>query len=240
MKGKFSIVVSVTALIVALLGITAAGGAAYKSHWKAAKASSVAKKKPLRGPRGPRGPRGFRGLRGPAGPQGAAGPQGPVGPQGPQGPQGLAGQDLTYKTTLKPGQTLTGTWAVSGQNTSSASFDFRPNLAAAIPAANVHFVTGASATNCPGHGQADPGHLCIYQYFASTMTFIQTNYADSQDPSLSAGAGREGFVLYMSGSAVNANAFGSWAVTPPAASASAASPSTFGHAAANAAGIPTN
>ena len=154
--------------------------------------------------------------------------------------QGWAGQDLTYKTTLKPGQTLTGTWAVSGQNTSSASFDFRPNLAAAIPAANVHFVTGASATNCPGHGQADPGHLCIYQYFASTMTFIQTNYADSQDPSLSAGAGREGFVLYMSGSAVNANAFGSWAVTPPAASASAASPSTLGHAAANAAGIPTN
>ena len=57
------------------------------------------------------------------------------------------------------------------------------NLAAKIPAANVHYVTGLSATNCPGHGQAAPGHLCIYQYFTSDLTFIQTNTADRDEAS---------------------------------------------------------
>jgi hypothetical protein len=87
MKGKIPVALSITALIIALLGFTSLSGAAYKSHSKAAKASSVAKKKkPLRGPRG------FRGLRGRIGPQG---PQGQQGPQGLQGPAGAPNSNAT-------------------------------------------------------------------------------------------------------------------------------------------------
>jgi hypothetical protein len=85
MKNKWSFVLSATALIVALLGITAVGGAAYKSHSSAGKASGAAKIAKKKKPKVVRGPRGFRGLRGPAGPQG---PQGIQGPQGLQGPAG--------------------------------------------------------------------------------------------------------------------------------------------------------
>src|SRR5205085_9761260 len=112
MKGKFSIVVSVTALIVALLGITAAGGAAYKSHAKVAKAAGPAKVMKKK-PKVRRGPRGLRGLRGPAGPAGSAGPAGPAGTQGPPGP---------FPTTLPAGKTLTGAWSVAGHKISSGDF----------------------------------------------------------------------------------------------------------------------
>ena len=161
-----------------------------------------------------KGNRGLRGLRGLTGAKGA------TGAAGAQGAAGAAGQDLTYTTVLTPGQTLTGNWAVgsSAATTATDYVSFRPNLSAVIPVSNVHYVTGASATNCPGHGQAAPGHLCVYQYFASSMTFSQTNYADRQDATYGFGAGREGFVIYMISSGAGGNAWGSWAVTAPGAS----------------------
>src|SRR4051794_8571274 len=82
MKGKVPVALSITALIIALLGFTSLSGAAYKSHAKAAQASKVGKKKPAV-KRGPRGLRGLRGLTGPTGPQGPAGPIGPAGPSNP-------------------------------------------------------------------------------------------------------------------------------------------------------------
>ena len=170
-----------------------------------------------------KGNRGLRGLRGAAG---AQGPQGPQGPQGSQGTAGTPGQDLTYTTTLKPGQTLTGPWAVGGggTGTSIGSAEFRPNLAATVPFANVHYVAGASATNCPGHGQAAAGHLCIYEYFNSGQAFSSTFGADGQSASYVSGAGRTGFVIYMVPDHAGANAFGSWAYTAPAAAAASAAP----------------
>jgi hypothetical protein len=169
-----------------------------------------------------KGNRGLRGLRGAAGPQG---PQGPQGAQGAQGSAGAAGQDLTYTTVLKPGQTLTGNWGV-GSSAAVASqlgrVSFRPNLAAVIAASNVHYVAGASAANCPGHGQAAAGHLCIYEYFNAGMAYVQTNYSDRQDATYGFGAGREGFVIYMNSSVAGGNAWGSWAVTAPGASAASA------------------
>lgn len=87
MKGKIPVALSITALIVAVFGFTSLGGAAYKSHSKAAKASKVVKKKPA----AKRGPRGPRGLRGPAGPQGPAGPAGPAGAPGAKGDPGDSG-----------------------------------------------------------------------------------------------------------------------------------------------------
>jgi collagen triple helix repeat protein len=90
---KLPVALSSAALIVAMLAFASLGGAAYKSDQKAAKASSLAKKKPAvkRGLRGRRGFRGFRGPVGPAGPQGPRGAQGLQGVQGAQGAQGAQG-----------------------------------------------------------------------------------------------------------------------------------------------------
>jgi Collagen triple helix repeat (20 copies) len=198
-------------------------------------------KKALKGNRGAKGPAGAAGPAGPTGAAGAAGAAGAKGDKGDKGDSGAPGQDLTYATTLKPGQTLTGLWAAGYGGTSPASIaygEFRPNLAAKIPNANVHYVTGASAANCPGHGQAAAGHLCIYQYWTNDMTFSQVNTADKADASYGSGAGREGFVLYMSGSSTTANAFGSWAVTAPAVAAVATAPGTGETSSANSLGMP--
>jgi hypothetical protein len=90
MKINLALVLSATALAVAVLGVTPVGGAAQKAVNAGVDALSTAK---LAGPfaRGPRGRRGKRGPRGPAGPQGIQGPQGSQGPQGPQGAQGAQG-----------------------------------------------------------------------------------------------------------------------------------------------------
>jgi Collagen triple helix repeat (20 copies) len=194
-----------------------------------------------RGLRGARGVAGAAGAAGPAGTQGPAGQPGAAGAKGDKGDPGTPGQNLTYTTTLKPGETLTGLWATGYGGTSPVSinyFEFRPNLAAKIPNANVHYVAGASAVNCPGHGQAAAGHLCIYQYWNVDSTFNSVDSADKADASFGPGAGKEGFVLYMNGSSTVANAFGSWAVTAPAAVAVAAAPATGKTSSANSLGTP--
>jgi hypothetical protein len=110
MKGKIPVALSITALIIALLGFTSLSGAAYKSHSKAAKASKVVKKKPAV-KRGPRGLRGLRGLRGPAGPAGPTGPTGPTGPAGPSNPNadtlnGFASTSLIRSATATANPTI--------------------------------------------------------------------------------------------------------------------------------------
>src|SRR5438552_428757 len=88
MKRSFPIVISITALVVAVLGTTPFGQAAVDG----AKVAVAPAKVPLQAvgviKRGPRGKRGLRGPRGPVGPQGPAGSQGATGPQGVQGPAG--------------------------------------------------------------------------------------------------------------------------------------------------------
>ena len=107
MKNRLPLVLSATALVVAVFGITPLGHAtstivqthfAKNANFLRGKAPSVAAKPntivqrngkgrivgvPVA--RGPQGPAGAPGAPGPAGPQG---PQGPGGPQGPQGPAG--------------------------------------------------------------------------------------------------------------------------------------------------------
>jgi Collagen triple helix repeat (20 copies) len=116
MRQRLPIVISVTALVVALLGVTSLGEAAGNAV-RATFASNAGKlggfapsKKSTRntvvvrgangkidraslpaGPRGARGPAGPTGPTGPTGATGAAGDAGPVGPAGPAGPAGAAG-----------------------------------------------------------------------------------------------------------------------------------------------------
>ena len=128
-------VISVIALLFAMIG----GAYAASENSSSDKASASAKAK--KGPRGPRGPRGPKGPVGPAGPQGPAGPagaagakgaqgaqgergatgpaglngsngtQGAAGPAGPAGATGPEGSPWTAGGTLPSGETLVGTWA---------------------------------------------------------------------------------------------------------------------------------
>jgi hypothetical protein len=70
--------------------------------------------------------------------------------------------------TLRSGETITGQLMIegraSGVNQPFGSFgSFQLTPASAIPETNQHIVTGSTGPNCPGQGQADPGHLCVYQ-----------------------------------------------------------------------------
>ncbi len=113
MQNRLPIVLSGTALVVALLGATPIGQAASSAAESSLGLVGIqAKKKPLRGPRGPRGPAGPRGPQGPAGPTGAQGPAGPQGPEGPQGAAGTNGAQGPKGDTGAPGApgTFSGTF----------------------------------------------------------------------------------------------------------------------------------
>ena len=85
---KIPIALSLTALIVSVLGASSIGEAGINGTNRLAKAELQNVGLVKRGPRGPRGPRGLRGLRGLPG---LAGPTGPTGSAGPAGPAGSAG-----------------------------------------------------------------------------------------------------------------------------------------------------
>jgi hypothetical protein len=90
-KERLSLILSATAVVIAVLGSTsvgqAASGAMSQKVRDASKAAGIGSShaQPVR--RGPRGPRGRRGRRG---------PRGFVGPQGPAGPQGEAGTAVAF------------------------------------------------------------------------------------------------------------------------------------------------
>ncbi|MDX6603377.1 MAG: hypothetical protein QOF13_2579 [Solirubrobacterales bacterium] len=129
-------VISVIALVFAMLG----GAYAASDSGSGGKATASAKaKKGPRGPKGATGPAGSAGPQGPAGPAGAkgdAGANGAAGAVGPTGPTGLQGNKGTtgatgptgatgatglsgFTETLPPGKTETGTWGGSFSEQSS-------------------------------------------------------------------------------------------------------------------------
>jgi Collagen triple helix repeat (20 copies) len=131
MRGRIPIVLSVTALIVAVLGATSLGEAASEQLRRVAFARNAdkvdgihASRRPMagrllplgknrkfpasvlpltRGPRGPAGPAGAIGATGPAGAAGPAGPTGPAGATGQQGPPGTPGSAVAYAHVLSSG-----------------------------------------------------------------------------------------------------------------------------------------
>lgn len=180
----------------------------------------------LRGPEGPQGPEGPAGPQGPEGPQGPQGPEGPEGPQGPPGPPGADGADgapgspWTLGGVLPPGETETGTYAITGTAEDDeygvlAPISFPIPLAEELPASNVHFVSSPTA-ECDGtleNPTADPGHLCVYQGALigfSMEGIVKSNVVGGP------GASRSGAVInfYPSGSN-DGLAAGTWAVTAP-------------------------
>jgi hypothetical protein len=92
LRTRFGIpgVISVIALVFAMLG----GAYAANNSSSGGKATASAKAK-----KGPRGPKGPKGDTGPAGPQGPAGPAGAMGEAGAAGSNGTPGKDGTSVTT---------------------------------------------------------------------------------------------------------------------------------------------
>ncbi len=128
LRTRFGIpgVISVIALVFAMLGGAYAASNSSNAGSNAGKATASAKaKKGPRGPKGPKGDTGPAGPQGPAGPagakgdagangsNGAAGAAGPTGPTGKTGATGASGQ-TGFTETLPSGKTETGTWASGG------------------------------------------------------------------------------------------------------------------------------
>jgi len=131
MKGRLSIALALTALIVAVLGSTSVGQAAshaVKGGLNKARSSTLAgplrvqASQPRRGPRGPRGLKGPRGLTGPPGPQGIQGIQGIQGPPGAPNPNadtlnGYHANEIARVASGFGNGTLTGSLAPFGTAT---------------------------------------------------------------------------------------------------------------------------
>jgi hypothetical protein len=228
MRKKIPVALSITALIIAVLGFTSLSGAAYKSHATAPKAAKAAEvKRGLRGPRGPRGPSGPQGPTGPQGAQGIQGLQGGQGLQGSQGLQGLQGQPGPFPATLPAGQTLKGSFYLLGTAAgagqyASGSISFLYPLAAA---ATSNFIPAGTSppAGCPGtvaNPQAAAGVLCVYEQASSNAGTKGIDPGSGQPVKYGAG-------LYVASAA--AGVFfsdGSWAVTGGAGVASARSHSS--------------
>ncbi|MFN0153724.1 MAG: hypothetical protein ACKVUT_05045 [Gaiella sp.] len=136
-RHKLPLVVSATALAVALFGSTPIGEAAkrlvlprdsvgtaqlrpnavtgLKVKDGSLTAADFATGQLPAGPQGPKGEKGEQGSRGPGGPQGEPGPRGAAGPtglQGPTGPTGISGwRIVTSSTTDVPGESTRGATA---------------------------------------------------------------------------------------------------------------------------------
>jgi hypothetical protein len=117
LRNRFGIpgVISVIALVFAMLG----GAYAASNDGGSGKATASAKaKKGPRGPRGPKGPAGPAGPQGPAGPAGAKGDKGDTGAAGSNGAAGAAGAAGATGPTGKTGPT-----GPTGKTGATGTFD---------------------------------------------------------------------------------------------------------------------
>jgi hypothetical protein len=121
--------------------------------------------------------------------------------------------------TLPSGDTETGAWgsgldvAAAGQHWLALA-SFPTALATGISTGNTIYVSGSSATHCPGAGKADPGYLCLYQGFTENAN--TPSATDIFDPATGThgAASVNGFAILLSSSgAGTAAVMGSYAVT---------------------------
>lgn len=139
------------------------------------------------------------------------------------GKNGANGQ-TGFTETLPPEMTEKGSWAV-GVTPPGTTFplktaiSFPIPLAAAVPAANVHYVNEdqTAPAGCTGGTAAaptaEPGHLCVYETFEAFLAF-QAIF-DPTSSMEAPGAGATGAILRFAGEE-EAQAYGTWAVTAEA------------------------
>lgn len=188
---------------------------------------------------GPIGPRGFPGLPGAPGEdgddgddgdkgdKGDKGDTGATGATGPEGPEGEEGSPWTAGGTLPSGETLTGTWAFSGQPSGTLAFaaaSFPIPLAAAIPPGNTHVAPDAECPGTAADPQANAGHMCVFKGALTGAEFagISTGggFSSIFPPGQGSGpgvggAGTSGAGLAFVVTEANASGYGTFAVTAP-------------------------
>lgn len=122
--------------------------------------------------------------------------------------------------TLAAGHTESGTWALGGNAyTTGATLlgaaSFPIPLAAGLDASHVVYVTGSSATHCPGIGQAEAGYLCLYETTHNALNPSVPTIIDPTSNAAASGASRFGFLVAGASTGTNPGsyAWGTWAVT---------------------------
>jgi Collagen triple helix repeat (20 copies) len=182
-RNRLPVVLSATALVVAVLGVTPVGQAtsnAIQTHFarnanflrgnapsvKAGKgkiplANKAGKLDRTWGAVGPRGP------QGPPGANGAPGAKGDKGDVGAPGGQGAPGP---FTDALPAGKSLKGTWAITGTAPGAGQYPPAYSISYGFPlSANVtpHVIAlgappPAGCAGTPANPGAAPGHLCIF------------------------------------------------------------------------------
>jgi hypothetical protein len=242
--GRAGLILGTLALVAALVGTAIAAGGLTKQQEK--QVTKIAKKyagKP--GAPGPAGPQGAAGPQGPAGSSGSAGKDGATGPTGPAGPAGAAGKNgkdgatgptgpegspWTAGGVLPPGETETGTWALSEVAREpelgvaiEVPISFPIPLAAPISEGEkVHVFEGTTIPEgCTGtvneeerviELDANPGNFCLHITVATNLVASQIFPFDPEIFSINK-VGMAGTALIFAGVEEGARGFGTWAVT---------------------------
>jgi len=231
-------VIATAALVFAMTG----GAFAAKYLITSTKQISPSVLKKLKGAAGPAGAAGAQGAQGPAGAAGAAGKdgaQGGKGEQGPKGEQGAKGEKGSQgvtgppgptcpggECTLPPGATQSGMWEGSASwngpgevyNTSfiaTVSYPLKLDFDSNFNYVQCVFGTCTPTVSCPSteaaNPTAEPGELCIYSQSTSNAPAPTEPY-----PLLNSRSGI-GMQFLLTDTTQFAQAFGTWAVTAPAA-----------------------
>jgi hypothetical protein len=243
LRNRFGIpgVISVIALVFAMLG----GAYAANSSSGGGKATASAKAK--KGPRGPKGATGPAGPAGPAGPKGdagapgangsngsdgakgatgATGPQGltgatgatgPIGPTGPSGGGGGGG----WSDTLPAGKTETGAFSARGLGPAGPEAVVYPiswsiPLTTADAAAITQHLTDtdgdATCTGSSSDPTAPPGTICLYVAEHSQMESFELWRTDREGPGVSTGGA---FIFLEFAEQTSSFTEGAFAITAP-------------------------
>jgi hypothetical protein len=153
MRSRLPIAISLSALVVAVLGVSPLGGAAIHAGTRVASGSAAKVGLDTKTNRGPRGPRGRRGPRGFLGRPGQRGPTGLKGPTGQKGATGAAGVPATQRWAVVAANgtvvrsrslvasnpvshtTGTGTYTVAFANTTTGSCAWAATIASTATSA---------------------------------------------------------------------------------------------------------
>ncbi len=131
---------------------------------------------------------------------------------------------LHFGGTLPSGVTESGAWGFGtndgtggGGSIAQPVVTFRVPLAAGLDAAHAIYVSGTSATHCPGTGHAAAGYLCVYQgdiFNADTPS--SPNIFNPELAGAPAGIGADAWSIFLHAAGTGAwDLFGTYAVTAP-------------------------
>jgi len=123
--------------------------------------------------------------------------------------------------TLPSGMTEVGDWGFgSYQGADGGGGNGRPVMSFPVPLAtgldgdHTIYVSGASATHCPGTGHADPGYLCVYEDNTLNANPPSSgNIFNPEQPNGPGGTGTNGWAINLSPSFPAGVSEGQWLIS---------------------------